>query len=190
VLKEHTGLKAGANQSQTCVNLCRSVANYEMPDGSSSFAPRDRAGVIMPPPLIYLLGLIIALLLHRVWPWPIFHNVAGRWLAMICFIGGLALAFFGRNALQRAGTNINPYRPTTAMVSSGPFRYSRNPLYLALTILFLGFTFLTNTWWGLILLGPVLLVLHWGVVLREERYLEEKFGNDYREYRRRVRRYL
>ncbi len=92
--------------------------------------------------------------------------------------------------MQAAGTNINPYRPSTAIVTSGPFRYSRNPLYLALTLLYLGLTLAFNTWWGIVVLLPLVVVMDRGVVLGEERYLEQKFGESYRRYRSEVRRYL
>jgi protein-S-isoprenylcysteine O-methyltransferase Ste14 len=85
---------------------------------------------------------------------------------------------------------VNPLLPATTVVTRGPFRYSRNPLYLSLALLFLGVSFAMSTWWGVIVAVPVLLVMHYGVVLREERYLEEKFGDVYRQYRGRVRRYL
>jgi len=92
--------------------------------------------------------------------------------------------------MQAAGTNVNPSRPTTAIVECGPFGFSRNPLYLALTLLYFGLTLAFNTWWGIVLLVPVLIIMHRGVVLREERYLEQKFGETYRQYRSKVRRYL
>jgi protein-S-isoprenylcysteine O-methyltransferase Ste14 len=95
-----------------------------------------------------------------------------------------------RGAMQVAGTNIDPTLPTTAVVASGPFHFSRNPLYVALTLVYLGLTLLANTQWGLVMLVPLLFVMHRGVVLREERYLEQKFGETYRAYRRKVRRYL
>ena len=75
-------------------------------------------------------------------------------------------------------------------MSSGPYRISRNPLYLGLTLIYLALTLAVDTWWGIALLLPLLVVLHHGVVLREERYLERKFGDTYRLYRARVRRYL
>ncbi len=92
--------------------------------------------------------------------------------------------------MERAGTNVNPREPTTALVVSGPFRFSRNPLYVALTLMYAGLAVVANAFWVLVLLVPVLLVLHSGVVRREERYLEAKFGEAYRQYRARVRRYL
>ncbi len=92
--------------------------------------------------------------------------------------------------MRAVGTNINPALPATTLVTSGPFRFSRNPLYSALTLLYLGLTLAVNTWWGIVVLVPLLTVMHRGVVLREERYLEEKFGGRYRQYRSKVRRYL
>ena len=81
-----------------------------------------------------------------------------------------------------AGTNVDPMLPSTAIVTSGPFRFSRNPLYLALTFLYLGLVLAFDTWWGIAGLIPLLLVMHRGVVLREERYLEAEFGDEYRQY--------
>ena len=92
--------------------------------------------------------------------------------------------------MEAAGTNINPALPATTIVSSGPFRFSRNPLYLCLTLMYLGLTLAVNTWWGIAVLVPLIIVMHFGVVLREERYLEQKFGESYRQYRSSVRRYL
>ena len=92
--------------------------------------------------------------------------------------------------MKRAGTNVRPDQPSLAIVTDGPFRFSRNPMYLATTGLYLGITLLVNTPWPLILLSPMLLVLHWGVVRREERYLEAKFGEPYRAYKSRVGRWV
>jgi len=89
-----------------------------------------------------------------------------------------------------AGTNIDPSLPTTALVTSGPFRFSRNPLYLALMLVYFGLSMIVNTGWGAPVLIPLLTIMHWGVILREERYLEKKLGESYRQYRSKVRRYL
>ena len=103
---------------------------------------------------------------------------------------GAGIAIWGRRTMEAAGTNVNPSRPAKTIVSSGPFRFSRNPLYLSLTLMYLGLTLAVNTWWGFVALIPLIIVMHAGVVLREERYLEKKFGEPYRQYRSRVRRYL
>lgn len=153
--------------------------------------PKDRAGVIAPPPLIYLGGILLGLALNRWWrPWPIFASASLRWSGLVFVVAGAALAFAGRRAMLAAETNINPFKPTTSIVNSGPFRFTRNPLYLALTLIYVGLTLVANTWWCFPILVPVLLLIHFGVVAREERYLERKFQESYRQYRLRVRRYL
>ena len=147
--------------------------------------------MIAPPPLIYLGGLMIGLALNR-WagPCPIFAAAGWRWSGLVLVVAGVALIITSRRTMLAAETNINPFKPTTSIVRTGPFRFTRNPLYLAMTLIYLGLTLLANTWWCFPLLVPVLLLIHFGVVVREERYLERKFGDSYRDYRLRVRRYL
>jgi protein-S-isoprenylcysteine O-methyltransferase Ste14 len=92
--------------------------------------------------------------------------------------------------MARAGTSFRTERPTTAIVTAGPFRYSRNPIYVALTLLYLGIGMVLNALWVLLLIVPVIAVMQRGVIAREERYLERKFGDEYRRYQVRVRRWL
>jgi protein-S-isoprenylcysteine O-methyltransferase Ste14 len=150
----------------------------------------DSPGVMVRPPLLYGAAFIVVLVLRWFWPLPILGQGVALWLGVVLLALGLAIVIPGRQALQAAGTNINPSLPATAIVTSGPFRFSRNPLYVGLTLLYLGLTLAANAWWGIVLLVPILLIMHWGVVLREERYLEQKFGESYRQYRSKVRRYL
>ena len=152
--------------------------------------PADNPGVIVRPPLLYLAALLVMLSLRWLVPLPISHDSRVPWLGLLLIVPGVAIAIAGRRALQAAGTNVNPSRPTTVVTSSGPYRFSRNPLYVSLTLMFLGLTLAANTWWGIVLLVPVLMLMHFGVVLREERYLDRKFGERYRQYRARVRRYV
>ncbi len=91
---------------------------------------------------------------------------------------------------RRAGTNIETHRPTETIVTDGPYRYSRNPLYIGLMSLYSGAAVMGDSLWVLGLLAPLLVVMHFGVILREEAYLERKFGDVYRAYRARVRRWL
>ena len=151
---------------------------------------KDNAGVIMLPPLLYGIAFVIVLALHWFWPMPIFDHGVALWPGITLIVLAIGIALWGRRALLAAGTNVNPSLPTTAIVTSGPFRFSRNPLYMALTLLYLGLTLAVNTWWGIVLLVPLLITMHRGVVLREERYLEQKFGETYWQYRSKVRRYL
>jgi len=113
-----------------------------------------------------------------------------RWTGAGVILVSLAFGVPGRAAFARAGTEVNPFRPSTALVTSGPYRFSRNPMYVGVTGLLVGLALITRIGWLLILLVPVLGVMHRGVVRREERYLGRKFGSEYDAYRSRVRRYL
>ena len=150
----------------------------------------DHPGVVVLPPILYG-GVFAAVLLLR-WfrPLPIFEPAALLWPGVVLSLVAIGVLIAGRRAMEAAGTNVNPMLPSTAIVTSGLFRYSRNPLYVGLTLLYLGQTLAFDTWWGIALLAPLLAIMHFGVVLREERYLERKFGEPYRAYRARVRRYL
>jgi protein-S-isoprenylcysteine O-methyltransferase Ste14 len=103
---------------------------------------------------------------------------------------GIALAIWFLLAMQRAGTPVDPREASTALVETGPFRYTRNPAYAAFTLTYLGLSLLAGARWPLILLPAVLVIVDRGVIRREERYLVTRFGSDYSAYRRRVRRWL
>src|SRR5262245_20252616 len=150
----------------------------------------DKPGVIMLPPALYGIGLAVVLLLRWFWPLPIRESALPFWFGLSLLVAGGALGVWGQTIMAAARTNVSPSLPTTAIVTAGPFRISRNPLYLALNLLFVGLTVAINTYWGVVALAFLLPVLHYGVVLREERYLERKFGDGYLRYKARVRRYL
>jgi protein-S-isoprenylcysteine O-methyltransferase Ste14 len=109
---------------------------------------------------------------------------------MACFFGAVVLAGAAAGLFWRARTTVLPHRTTTALVTSGPYRLTRNPLYLSLGLLMAGGAFATNSLAVLAMLLPWAVVMRYGVIVREERYLEQKFGEDYRAYCRRVRRWL
>jgi protein-S-isoprenylcysteine O-methyltransferase Ste14 len=136
------------------------------------------------------MALVAGFLLQWIAARPILSSNAHYWAGGVVLASGLVLAIWGRRVMERAGTNVNPTLPATALVATGPFRFSRNPLYVALTLIYVGLALLANALWVLVLIVPVLLVMHYGVVRREERYLEAKFGDAYRAYRASVRRYL
>ena len=150
----------------------------------------DNARVIARPPLIYAGALLTVAALRWIWPLSMFQ--AGVWneFALVLLVEGIAVIAWGRRALAAAGTEVNLARPTTTIVDAGPYRYTRNPLYLGLTFGYAAFSIWLNSWWAVILLPVLLAVMHFGVVLREERYLEAKFGDEFRRYRSRVPRYL
>ena len=153
-------------------------------------ASQDHPAVIARPPLLYGGALVLVLALRRLWPAPLHGDGILLWIGIAVCIVAIAFGMWGCSAMLAADTNIDPKRPSTAIVRSGPFRLTRNPLYVALTILFVGLTLALDTWWGFVIVVPLLIVMHRGVVLREERYLEQKFGDDYRQYKAGVARYL
>jgi protein-S-isoprenylcysteine O-methyltransferase Ste14 len=150
----------------------------------------DHPDIIALPPLLYLAAFLVVLLLRWIRPWPILPPHLVPWVGIGLLLAGLAIGIPGRLALRSAGTSVKPTQPTTAIVMQGPYRFTRNPLYVGLTCFFVGLTLAFDTGWGFVVLVPLLVVMHFGVVRREESYLERKFGEEYRQYRGRVRRYL
>jgi protein-S-isoprenylcysteine O-methyltransferase Ste14 len=149
------------------------------------------SGVRFPPPLIYVIALLISWLLNHL----VQIRVGGPPLTWVCggalILAGVVLALFARFEFARAGTSVMPILPTTALVTTGPFRLSRNPMYVSLTLMYLGIGIVLNMIvWALVLLVLVLLMMHIYVIAREERYLERIFGQEYLEYKSRVRRWL
>jgi protein-S-isoprenylcysteine O-methyltransferase Ste14 len=150
----------------------------------------DNPGVIAPPPLIYGGALAAGLLANRLRPAPSLPRAVARPLGWSLIAGGLLLGGSGVRSLRAAGTNVDPYRPTTSFVAEGPYRFTRNPLYLSFTLVYAGVSLVAGALWPLALLPGVLAVVQRGVIGREERYLERKFGAEYLRYKARVRRWV
>jgi len=150
----------------------------------------DTAQVLVLPPLVYGGAFVMGLLLHLMLPLRVLPTTLARGIGVVWVFVSLPLAFTTLRVLSRAHTPVDPMKPTTALVTEGPFRYSRNPLYVALTLLYLGVAFLVNALWILLLVVPVLVVIRYGVIAREEAYLTRKFGDAYRQYTTQVRRWL
>ena len=109
---------------------------------------------------------------------------------MLLLAAAVFLAWWAVRELERAKTSPKPHKPTTAIVRSGPFRYTRNPIYIAFTLIQIGAALLGASGWILSLLVPVLVIVRVGVIGREERYLERKFGQEYLTYKNSVRRWM
>ncbi len=150
----------------------------------------DSPHVITLPPLIFAAGFALGLVIEWVTRVRIFSPYPCRILGGVAAAAAGVLAFWASQTMRRAGTNIDPRRPTTAIVTGGPFRFTRNPLYLSLTLLSIGAALFFDIVWALLALVPVLAVVQLFVIRREERYLEAKFGAPYLEYKRKVRRWL
>jgi protein-S-isoprenylcysteine O-methyltransferase Ste14 len=158
-------------------------------DGSGS---PDVAGVIALPPLIFLGFLAVAAVLEAVVPFPVpAAHAFPRYLAGAALAaGGFVLIVMGTRRFQAAGTNIPPTLPATALVVDGIYRRTRNPIDLGLTLLYLGLAVAAGSFWAVGLAVPLLWVINTGVIAREEHYLERKFGDAYRAYKARVRRWV
>jgi protein-S-isoprenylcysteine O-methyltransferase Ste14 len=153
----------------------------------------DIAGVIAPPPLIALAALLIGLALDWLLPAYVLTVLLDFWsrvvIGTLMAASGAALAVVGRNVFVRIGTEVNPFKPSRVLATAGIYQYLRNPMYVGLGLLVggLGIAFASD--WTLVMLVPAAFLIHFGVVKREERYLDLKFGEAYRAYRRAVPRY-
>jgi protein-S-isoprenylcysteine O-methyltransferase Ste14 len=173
------------------------TAAAPQPDGGEAAAAgatgaADVAGVIALPPLIFLRFLVGATVLEAIVPLPFLaaHALA-RYLASTALAaGGFVMIGMGTRRFVAAGTNIPVYLPTTALVVDGIYGRTRNPLYLGTTLLYLGLSVAAGSLWAIVLVVPLLWVINVGVIAREERYLERKFGDAYRAYKARVRRWV
>jgi protein-S-isoprenylcysteine O-methyltransferase Ste14 len=167
---------------------CRSKEKNMIDHAASKRA--DHAGVWVPPPLIYVVLFGLGLLLHQIVPLT-FLPVVGARVAALLFLGCYALVFGWSYLLfRRTGTSMVPVKPSMALVVRGPYRLTRNPMYLSLVCLYLAAALWFGVVWALILVPLLVLVVQRLVIAKEERYLEHKFGDAYREYRAPVRRWI
>jgi protein-S-isoprenylcysteine O-methyltransferase Ste14 len=160
------------------------------PTDRADVASPDRAGVVGPPPLIFLAGLAIGFGLEALLPGS---SVPGavRWiLGGLLLLAGLTLLATFNTLFNRHDTAVEPWKPTTAIVTTGPYRFTRNPAYLGMALVYVGIALLASALWVLLPLPVVLAVIDRGVIAREERYLERKFGAEYIDYKRGVRRWI
>lgn len=151
------------------------------------------AGVRFPPPFVYVLGIVGGWLLDRwVMPLPITAGPSRtRYLVAALFALVYVVLFVGAlTAFRRARTTLIPNRPATAFVTRGPYGFTRNPMYLSLVALYVAAALWVNSWWTLVLLPVVVIVIDRAVIAREERYLGSAFPTEYSAYRARVRRWL
>ena len=156
-------------------------------------AETDRSGVRVFPPLVFLGAGGIAFVIHRFAPLhilPLARAAPLRMFGAAVAVASVLLAIWAVSTFGRIGTTANPAGGTTALVSEGPYRLSRNPMYIGLALLTTGAALFFDSLWPLLFLPFVVLVVRRYVVLPEERYLEAKFGQPYRDYKARVRRWI
>ncbi len=151
---------------------------------------QDSAHVSFPPPLILLLSLIAGSFLHWIYPIEIIPS-AFRWpLGLVFILTGLGVVISCSRIFKKAQTNIEPWKTTSHIVTTGIYGISRNPIYLSFLVFGLGVAFAVNTLWIIVMLIPFFVLIQKFVIAKEERYLESKFGDEYRRYRSTVRRWI
>jgi protein-S-isoprenylcysteine O-methyltransferase Ste14 len=141
------------------------------------------------PPVIFGFA-ILSIILQRIFGVPSPLSKSARLAGFPLLILGFLLGGTAVKAQYRAGTPVDPHLPSTALVQSGPYRLTRNPIYLAFVLIASGFALLLNSLWSLSLMPIMTIILDKGMVKREENYLEQKFGEEYRQYKKRVPRWL
>ena len=153
---------------------------------------RDNPGVIAPPPLLFLGMLGVAALVERfVRRVPTgLPRTARLAIAPVLLVVAIALLAGALVRFRAARTNPEPWKPSTTVVAEGVYRFTRNPMYLGMTLIYVALAVALDSGVALLLVPLLLALVHYGVIAREERYLEAKFGDDYRAYRARVRRWL
>ena len=157
--------------------------------GNTSPLP-DSAYVIAPAPVIYATGIATGVVIEYFVPSSLLPFPIGVWVAVGLIAVAVGIVVPAYQVLARAQTAFDARKPTTKVVITGPFRFSRNPTYLALSLLHIGISFALGSSWLLLTVVPAVAVTQWGVIGREERYLETKFGDEYRRYASMVRRWL
>jgi len=152
---------------------------------------RDAPQILVLPPVLVGGTMIIGLVVHYfVWNVEILPTTPARVLGFTVFVASGLLAHFAHRAMDRVGTNVFPTQPTLAIATDGPYRFTRNPLYIAAIGVYIGTTLWVDSVVMLLLFLPMVVILHWGIVLREEEYLTAKFPEAYGAYRAKVRRWI
>jgi protein-S-isoprenylcysteine O-methyltransferase Ste14 len=151
---------------------------------------QDNPGINLPPPLIYVVPLVLGFVLNRRVRLPFLPRGAARGLGWPLLGGGVALNGWFLKTMRDAEAPIRTDKPVPKLATTGPFRYTRNPSYLALAMIYAGIAVLRNSLWAILLLPPVVMVMQREVIGREERYLERAFGEEYLDYKARTRRWL
>ena len=166
-------------------------SDVEGSGSASKSVAQDNPGVVAPPPVIQFGSILLGVIAHRLWPVPIPFAGEVAWVVVpffMCTSGTIAALSFRQFVKHK--TSVRPDRPASSLIRRGPFGYSRNPLYVAIASLHVGIAFWVNSLWILLMLIPALLIMSRGVITREERYLERKFGQEYLDYKASVRRWL
>lgn len=156
----------------------------------SQSGPARTSGIGFPPPFLYVAFFLVGLLLERIAPAVSLPRGPALAIAAVCLLPGFGLLFWSLLLFLKARTSPLPMLPTTAIVRSGPYRWTRNPMYLAMLLIYTGVALWFDVFWALPFVPAVIFLVGRLVIRKEERYLEEKFGEEYRRYKTQVRRWI
>lgn len=159
-------------------------------NNSSNASLEKRPVPFVRPPYLYGGALIAGIAAHFVFPVILFSNaalIAAPGVAI--FAAGVFILVWAVKTFKKSGVDLR-FKPVGKIIEKGPFSWSRNPMYISFTLIYLGISFVLNSAWPIVFLVPVIVIIYYGVVFREEKYLAQKFGAEYERYRGRVRRWL
>ena len=151
---------------------------------------KDHPDVIAWPPLIFAGCAVAGVIAHFIFPVRVIRYPISLSIGVALAALSLSVAIWAERVMKAAGTNVRPDRPALTIVRSGPYRFTRNPMYLSLCLLQVALGFVLDGWVPLLFAVLLMVILHFGVILREEKYLEAKFGEQYLALKRQVRRWL
>ena len=147
-------------------------------------------GIKIPPPLIYIIGFLFAFILNIFYRIPMLGPPLSIVLTLLAVTPSVVLGLWSLLEFWRARTNPFPHKPSSSLVIVGPYRVTRNPMYVSLALLYVSFGFLLSIAWAFVVLPVVIMIINIYVIRREESYLESKFGEQYRAYKKQVRCWL
>jgi protein-S-isoprenylcysteine O-methyltransferase Ste14 len=171
-------------------------ANMEIDPARQRAADTEIAGVIARPPLLFLAALLIGFAADHLLrlPFPVARTGAVHWISAVnagfLIVAGIAVFAAGIRGFSGAGTPVQGARPTRTLVTTGIHAWSRNPIYLGMFLVYVGIGVVVRSPWILIVGLPLCVAIRYGVVAREEAYLERRFGDAYRDYKARVHRWV
>jgi protein-S-isoprenylcysteine O-methyltransferase Ste14 len=148
------------------------------------------ASVKFPPPLAFFLTILVAYGIHQIWPLEVGSYTAVFYVGVVFAAVGLAIALSAVIGLRKARTSVEPWKPTSSILQSGIYGYSRNPIYAAFSIVTIGIGCILNSLWIILSLLPGSLVVYLIAIKKEEQYLAAKFGDEYLAYKSKVRRWI
>ena len=147
-------------------------------------------GVRLHPPIIYAISILTGVGLGNIWPWAMPFEIYGRAYGSCVLVIAIGIAGWALYEFHHAETDVRPDKPDSALITGGPFNYTRNPLYIVLSLVQITVAMWLNNFWVLTLLPASIFVITQYAISREELYLEKLFGQDYLDYKSRVRRWI